>query len=240
MDGPRRSNRSSERGPPAILSQAACAKRAQSSCIPGRAQDLMLQRGRKPAIRAHAFRLEPDEQHHLAVAQLVIFGDDVKLIGVERRQALEIAGPVLESFEIVAPEIVVFGVHLLDRGEDRAERFADDRRRYRPVVAVIGGAVFLDERTELLRSALQSRQPNQRGTKQGAGGDLEPDGHNGHDNILPPREPGPGAAPFTRIRSRSGAIAETPRLRLTLGAKYCAPGEAPGNINQTSGGSCGR
>src|SRR5262249_60438358 len=82
--------------------------------------------------------------------------------------------------------------------------------------------------------------PNHGGTRQGPGGDLEPDGHEGNANILPPREPGPGAAPFTRIRSRSGAIAETPRLRLTLGAKYCAPGEAPGNINQTSGGSCGR
>ena len=63
--------------------------------------------------------------------------------------------------------------------------------------AVAVSDLFLDEGTELLRSALQSGQPDQRGAKQGAGGDLEPDGH---CDILPPREPRPGAASSRRYR----------------------------------------
>src|SRR5262249_52421092 len=141
------------------------------------AQDLVIELSRKAEHCAYAFRLEPDEEDRLAGAQLIVLGDDVELVGVERRQSLQISGAILEVLEIAAVKIVVLGVHLLDSGEDGALWLADHRGRNHAIIAVISGAMLLHQRAEFFRGALQSGQTNQRDGKGGAGGDLEPNGH---------------------------------------------------------------
>ena len=99
------------------------------STLLGLAQDFTIELGGKAEHRAHAFRLETDEQHHLAVAQLVVLGDNVKLVGIERRQAFQVARAIFEDFQIVAGKVIVFGMDLVDRGKDSADRLADGGMR---------------------------------------------------------------------------------------------------------------
>ena len=69
-----------------ILSQSRARSPSASlaSDIVAIAEDVAVELGGKAEDRGHAFRPEPNEQNHLAVAKLVVLGDDVKLVGVER------------------------------------------------------------------------------------------------------------------------------------------------------------
>src|SRR5262249_61154816 len=147
------------------------------------AQDLVIELSRKAEHCAYAFRLEPDEEDRLAGAQLIVLGDDVELVGVERGQSLQISGAILEVLEIAAVKIVVLGVHLLDSGEDGALWLADHRRRNHAIIAVISGAMLLHQPAEVFPGALQSGQTNQPAGKGRDGGGLEA---NGDDHRRPP------------------------------------------------------
>ena len=109
-------------------------------------RQLVVELRRQAEHRGHAIGPEPDEEDHLAVAEPVVLGDDVERFDIERRQPLEFGRALLEGLEIVACAVVVFGVHLLDGGEDLAFTLADRGRRNRSVAIKIGGAVLLDER----------------------------------------------------------------------------------------------
>jgi hypothetical protein len=76
----------------------------------------MVELGGKDEHRRHAFRFEPDEQHHLAVPELVILGYDIKLVGLKRRQALQIARADLKGLEVLTSEVIELGVQIAGAG----------------------------------------------------------------------------------------------------------------------------
>ena len=164
MDGPRRESHSVKCVRQSILGGAAPDSQSASFALSGDSaltilglvQDLPVEPRRKAEDRTDAFRLEADEQDHLAVAKLIVLSDDVKLIGVERWQTLQVACAVLEGLEVAVCKVIEFGVHLFDGGEDHALRLADDRCHNGAVAIVIGGAVLLNERPELPGKSMEA------------------------------------------------------------------------------------
>src|SRR5512147_1914207 len=93
---------------------------ARSLRVLGLAAELVIEPRRQAEDRRHAIDPEPDEENHLPVPELVIFGDDIELVDIERGKPSRRGRTALEGLEIGAREIVVFSVHLLDRGKDLA------------------------------------------------------------------------------------------------------------------------
>ena len=137
----------------------------------GSCPDVAIELRGKAKDGGHAFRLEPDEQDHIAIPQLVVLGDDIKLVGVERGKTLQVPRALLKGLEIAVCKVIEFGVHLLDGGEDHAFRLANDRRQDRAVAIVIGGAVRLNERPELLGKGMEAGKSNQRNGEDSPGGE---------------------------------------------------------------------